>query len=1673
MDSLSKPAEHRGADNTLAGGGEMGRLMREHDWAATPLGPVNRWPQSLRTAVSICLASRFPIIIFWFQYPQTGPDNTRSAVAPLEQEDTQKICKGQVNGDWGQELRQFYNDAYRPILGTTKHPQALGQGAKECWPEIWDEIGPMLHTVLTTGESTWSENLLLLLDRNGYVEECYFTFSYSPIRDETGEVGGVFCAVTETTKEVLGERRLRTLRVLAADTAEADSPEEVCRIAADILADDPDDLPFTLLYLFAAEGKSAHLAATTGIASETLATPMTLALDDPEAAWPLAQVTETGLVAQIDELAARFGDISGPLHDAERLTPQTALILPIARAGQDRPYGFLIAGISPRRLLDEDYRGFLQLLAGQIATACASARAYQEAQERAEALAELDRAKTAFFSNISHEFRTPLTLLLGPLDTVLSDPNSSLDPAYRAQLEMVRRNGLRQLKLVNTLLDFSRIEAGRAEAIYEPTDLASLTTDLTSAFRSVIESAGLRLIVDCPQLPEPIYVDHDMWEKIVLNLLSNAFKFTFEGEIRVQLHLADENAELTVADTGVGIAEMDQLHLFERFYRVRGVRGRASEGSGIGLSLVEELVRLHGGTVGVSSKIGQGTTFTVRLPRGRAHLPAERIEATRALTSTAIGSAPYVEEALRWLPETADVPTAVGVEEHLLQDLPRTKAIAQDGLSPARLLIVDDNADMRDYLTHLLGSFYTLRVVADGATALSLARSWSPDLILSDVMMPGLDGFTLLAVLRADPRTSAIPVILLSARAGEEATIEGLRSGANDYLIKPFFARELLARVEAQVEIARLRQQLVDRANEVEEARQHLHDLFMQAPAIICVFRGPLHVYELANPLYLQVVGHRDILGKPIREALPELEGQGFYELLDQVYTTGEPFIGNETLVLLDRHGDGRLEEVYFNFVYQPSRNAQGEVDGVLVHAVEVTEQVRARQQVEKLLRRQETIIETLPDSLILYDASGTPVQFNRVARSLLSVREQQLSLAEAACLLDLRTGSGAPIPLEELPLARALRGETVVDTELSYQGLERQEERVVSLSAAPLLGRDAEIEGAVVITHDITEGRQRMQRTQEALETLLAMAEMLVAIPDSVQQEGIAKQGVCSALLELTCTLLGCQTANVVTVEPETLQLHPIARVGGEPEVQQAWWEQIPNVCLNEYLQSESIAQLVAFQYPQAGPDNTWSTAPFGYKDTPETRTGQAGRNYGVHESLVAPLRIGEQFLGLLTTEYSGTQHKYPLEEEKVLLRAIGKLLALAVEHERLLAEQAEAQAREADLQAAHQRMVRLIELAHDAVIVRSPESIIQFWNRGAERLYGWTEQEAIGQVSHALLSTQFPTSREAIDATLAQTGEWEGTLTHKRRDGEQVIVESRQLLMRNEQGEPSTILEINRDITERERFQRERTEAIARELAAREASRRTDEFIGITSHELKTPLTTIKGNLQLARRRIRTVLREMSTANERLLRLLEEVQTMLDRAERQVDIQNRLVLDLVDSSRIQADRLELHQEPTDLVTIVRNAVEDQHFAAPARTISFQTSLLEVSVLADSERIGQVVTNYLSNALKYSPEDSPVTVRISVDEREARVEVTDKGPGLSTEQQTRIWERFYRVPEIRVQSGSGVGLGLGLHICRMLIEQHGGHVGVESTPCKGSTFWFTLPLRREDQEGSPDSPHA
>jgi PAS domain S-box-containing protein len=744
----------------------MGARIRSFDWSSTPLGPIGTWPSSLREAVSLCLRSRFQLAIYW-----------------------------------GQQLVLLYNDAERDILGAM-HPGALGRPAAEVLAGNWDVLGPMLHGVLEGAEATWSVDQALRLNRRGVVEESFFTYSYSPIPDGVG-VGGVLLVSFETTERVLAERRLRTLRELAAETAQARSADEACGRAAGVLAGNPSDLPFSLLFLTEGDGRF-RLGASTGVACAC----------DPDL-WPLQEVAAAQQAVLVEDVAAR-------LPRERPALPRAALILPIAQAGKGPVASCLVAGLSDFRALDEAYRGFLDLVAGQIATAVAGARALEEERRRAEALAKLDAAKTTFFANVSHEFRTPLTLLLAPLEDTLAQRGDILSAADRERLTVAHHNGLRLLKLVNMLLEFSRIEAGRVQAVGEPTDLAAFTAELASMFRSPVERAGMRLLVDCPPLSRPAVVDREMWEKIVLNLLANAFKFTHEGEIAVTLRQVGQQAELSVRDTGAGIPEEELPRLFERFHQIRGVRGRSLEGTGIGLALVQELVKLHGGSIRAASTYGRGSTFVVSVPLGSA--PAAPDPGSAAPSPSRSGAGPYMAEATRWLPDP--VPAAAGPTASLEGTAPSGPASPgqggnQQAGAPARVLVADDNADMRQYLGRLLTPAYEVEEVADGEAALARARARPPDLVLADVMMPGLDGFGLLRELRADPRTKTVPVVLLSARAGEESRVEGLAAGADDYLVKPFSARELTARVGAHLEMARVRREAARRESELlAQARQ-------------------------------------------------------------------------------------------------------------------------------------------------------------------------------------------------------------------------------------------------------------------------------------------------------------------------------------------------------------------------------------------------------------------------------------------------------------------------------------------------------------------------------------------------------------------------------------------------------------------------------------------------------------------------------------------------------------------------------------------------------------------------------------------------------------------------------------------------------------------------------------
>ncbi|MDB6156720.1 MAG: multi-sensor hybrid histidine kinase [Gammaproteobacteria bacterium] len=763
--------------------GEMATRFREFDWGSTPLGPIERWPESWRNAVNIILDSSFPTAL-----------------------------------GLGSELIYFYNDAFIPLAGPSRHPHGLGVPVPIAWKEIWEQIlKPRFDYTLSTGVPTGEADLLMPLQRTGYLEETFVTFSFAALRDAQSRPNGIFCTAIETTARVIADRQLVCLRALAAQGSLAETPEGACQSAIATLEANPRDLPFALLYLVERGSRRARLAGTVGMSSVPDTVPAFVDLTNGNDPWQLSVVAQTRSAASVENVQSLIG---GVIRVAD-MSPGRAVALPIVSRGDSDLAAILVAGANPMRPLEES-RTFHGLIAGHLETAMSNARAKQYARERAQALAELDRAKTLFFSNISHELRTPLTLLLAPLDETLA--RDRLEDTDRESLEIARRGGGRLLKLVNSLLEFSRIEAGRIEAAFEPADLAALTTDVASMFRSAFERASLTLTIDCDPAPEPVYVDRDKWEKIVLNLISNAFKFTFSGSVQVIQRTQADHIQLQVTDSGCGIAPEDLLRVFDRFFRGRAPQTRTHEGSGIGLSLVQELVKLHGGTIAARSELGQGTTMTVRIPRGSAHLDANRIAAPHPFPVSRVGLHAFVEEALGWLPDKP--PRGAAIE--FPPDPPvseRATSNLHDEL-PADILVVDDNADMRSYLCRLLEQRWRTEGATDGVSALERIRQRAPDLVIADVMMPRLDGFGLLRALREDQATAQTPIMLLSARAGEEASAEGLRAGADDYVIKPFSARELIARVEARLAQARLRAAERRGRDAAEKANQARDDFF-------------------------------------------------------------------------------------------------------------------------------------------------------------------------------------------------------------------------------------------------------------------------------------------------------------------------------------------------------------------------------------------------------------------------------------------------------------------------------------------------------------------------------------------------------------------------------------------------------------------------------------------------------------------------------------------------------------------------------------------------------------------------------------------------------------------------------------------------------------------------------
>lgn len=867
----------------VSGGGKMGELIRTKDWSLTPLGPLENWPQSLKTAVNLMLNSQQPTWI-----------------------------------GWGPEATFLYNDAYISVLSRAKHPLALGLPAAQVWNEIWDFCGPLVTKVFEQGEASFADSVRLFMFRGSYYEETYYSSSYSPIRDQSGKVAGVFCPNTEVTAKILAARRLRTLSELAANALVEKTTASACLTAIKTLSKNTEDLPFTLLYLTDDDGRYASLQQYAGVPDNSpLVLDQKIDLHDLSALvhFPLPEVFRTGRSKTV------FVDESFlvPKGLADQNVTR-ALVLPVKAPGQENPIGILVAGVNPARKIDDDYFTFYEIVANQVATAIDNAKEAEEEKKRIDLMAEVDRAKTTFFSNVSHEFRTPLTLMLGPLEEMITHPQEINDLA-RKNLSMVYNNTLRLQKLVNSLLDFSRIESGRISAAFQLTNVAELTTDLAGNFRSAIEKGGIEFIVHCEEFSDEVYVDRDMWEKIVLNLISNAFKYTYKGKIEITLKKIGKHFDFSVSDTGIGITPSEQKKVFERFYTVRNVQGRTQEGTGIGLSLVKELVKIHRGHIRLKSEPGKGSVFTVSIPLGKNHLPADKIVRNFSLQ---FKNSTDVPEPPKWVSDEA---------EDLLDSTER------DTGKPI-VLLCDDNTDMRNYIRRLIEKDYEVMTATNGREALEQIADQHPDLVLTDIMMPVMNGNELLKEIRKNPLTATLPVIMISARAGEEARIEGIDAGADAYVVKPFTARELISNMSSVLKTTAKRKQ-------AENNEQKFRTLFNLIPSAIITLRGQQFMIETVNTTYLKMVGKSAV----------QLKKNRFFELFPEWRTKLEPIL-QEVMKqgLTYRHPQIQLElardkntEHYFSVTCQRTAPLRGEDWGIVL----VMDDVSARLKNERLLDNQ------------------------------------------------------------------------------------------------------------------------------------------------------------------------------------------------------------------------------------------------------------------------------------------------------------------------------------------------------------------------------------------------------------------------------------------------------------------------------------------------------------------------------------------------------------------------------------------------------------------------------------------------------------------------------------------------------------------------------------------------
>ncbi|SKA82641.1 PAS domain S-box-containing protein [Prosthecobacter debontii] len=1344
------------SDSWVRAGGLMGERIREMDWSAHPLGPLEGWPQSLKTTISLMLNSRFAMWV-----------------------------------GWGREFRFFCNDAYLPTLGLKT--DWLGAPASQVWNEVWNDAGPRAEHVVREGEATWDEDLLLFLERSGFPEETYHTFSYSPIPSDDAGVGGMLCVVTEETERVISERRLSFLQDLAVRLTGLKSQQDLWAALAQCLEKENRDLPFALFYLTDHSGVEAHLEGSFGIESEHPVAPFVIQLKESESssAWPLGTVTEAG-IQQVEPLSDRFGSVP---HRSWDRPPSKAAMVPILDHGGEKVTGHLIVGLNPYRQFDEAYRGFLDLLAGQISTALSNIRAYEHERQRAEQLAAIDQAKTQFFSNVSHEFRTPLTLTLGALEDLLENPNQSFGAAGQKLVAMAHRNGLRLLRLVNTLLDFSRIEAQRMEPVFEPVDLAEVTQELAGRFEPLMKKAGLDLVITCPPLREPVYVDLDWWEKIVLNLLSNAFKFTQQGTVRVTLQESDGGIELCISDTGAGIPPEALPRLFERFYRVAGSQSRSHEGTGIGLALVQELVKLHEGDILVSSRLGEGTCFTVRLPR-RAVESSVESRGAKDFKSPSKLEQSFLQESERWMGSTSS------------DELPQMDSETVSDHDRKRILLVDDSLDMREYIRHLLGSRYVVDIASDGQEGLEMALRALPDLVLTDVMMPRMNGFGLLKALRENESTRSTPVIFLSARAGEESRVEGMDAGADDYLVKPFDARELLARVSTHLALASIRQASTRHANQAEQHLRHILEV-LPAGVYTCDLEGRITFFNskaqelwrrtpLLNDLQERFCAFRGVRLPDGTEIAPEQTP------IAEAIRLGKSFRHVEAEAV--RHDGSSLMA---SVTIDPLRNDRGEIVGAINIFQDITEsRVAARVLERELEDRQRAIhhanfLSALSQKLgllnnpkdILSTAAeglGSHLQVAHCCFMEADENADYLHLVEDwhsersrsfPSLLDVKTLGSARLQSD------LIQGVLAVEDTATHEMTQRSahiwvEHDVAAFACAPfsqagrlrtLLAITASdvrswrsdelnlLENVVNRVQPLVEQARGAEALQKRTERMQLLSETLAQLlsarnPDTVVRELFAK---------VTMHLSADTFFNFMVNEAgDALELHSYAGISEETAQAMHRLEFGQSIC---GAVAKSCRGLVVNDI----------------RNSLDPRADLV-RKLEIQTYVCHPLMAGGKLLGTLSFA-SRVRHQFD-EDELKFIRIVTHSAALVIEQ--LQASQA------------RQRLAAIVASSDDAIISKDLNGLITSWNQGAQRIFGYEAHEVIGQPVSILI----PEDRLHEEHSILE-GVREGNPIHhyetvrQRKDGQKIDISLSISPIKDSEGRVIGASKIGRDITEKKK--------------------------------------------------------------------------------------------------------------------------------------------------------------------------------------------------------------------------------------------------------------------------------